>query len=113
MLAECGSITFVIILLAVIVWTTGPSVKLNPKRTIRTLNLPFRQIMYPSISADGNWIAFPAVDVNGDWNIYLFIPQVVKHLALEMKRNNSSGHQKFHLMVVMCFMVQLIPGVQE
>ena len=27
--------------------------------------------MYPSISADGNWIAFPAVDVNGDWNIYL------------------------------------------
>ena len=27
--------------------------------------------MYPSISADGNWIAFPAADVNGDWNIYL------------------------------------------
>ena len=61
----------VIILFAVIVWPTGTTVKLNPKRTIRTLNLPFKQIMYPSISADGNWIAFPAVDVNGDWNIYL------------------------------------------
>lgn len=62
---------FVIVLLAVIIWPSGTTVKLNPKRTIRTLNLPFKQIMYPSISADGNWIAFPAVDVNGDWNVYL------------------------------------------
>ena len=62
---------FVIVLLAVIFWPTGTNIKLNPKRTIRTLNLPFKQIMYPSISADGNWITFPAVDVNGDWNIYL------------------------------------------
>jgi serine/threonine protein kinase len=62
---------FVIVLLAIIIWPTGTTIKLNPKRTIRTLNLPFKQIMYPSISADGNWIAFPAVDVNGDWNIYL------------------------------------------
>ena len=46
-------------------------VQLNPNRVMRTLNLPFKQIMYPSISADGNWIAFPAVDVDGNWNIYL------------------------------------------
>ena len=56
---------------AIIFWPSGSEIQLNPKRTIRTLNLPFKQIMYPSISADGNWIAFPAADVNGDWNIYL------------------------------------------
>jgi serine/threonine protein kinase len=56
---------------AIIFWPSGPEVQLNPKRIIRTLNLPYKQILYPSISADGNWIAFPAADVNGDWNIYL------------------------------------------
>ncbi len=55
----------------IIFWSSGSGVQLNPKRTIRTLNLPFKEIMYPSISADGNWIAFPAIDINGDWNIYL------------------------------------------
>ena len=54
-----------------IFWPSGSEVQLNPKRIIRTLNLPYKQILYPSISADGNWIAFPAADVNGDWNIYL------------------------------------------
>jgi serine/threonine protein kinase len=65
--------TFLILasMLAVIIWPTGHKVKLNPNRTIRTLNLPFKQIMYPSISADGNWIAFPAMDVNTEWNVYL------------------------------------------
>jgi serine/threonine protein kinase len=56
---------------AIIFLPSRSDVQLNPKRTIRTLNLPFKEIMYPSISADGNWIAFPAIDINGDWNIYL------------------------------------------
>jgi Tol biopolymer transport system component len=55
---------------AKIFWPSGSEIQLNPKRTIRTLNLPFKQIMYPSISADGNWIAFPAVDADGNWNVY-------------------------------------------
>ena len=66
-----ASILLVAAVCAIIFWPNVSNVQLNPKRTIRTLNLPFKQIMYPSISADGNWIAFPAADVNGDWNIYL------------------------------------------
>jgi Tol biopolymer transport system component len=64
-----GVLLFVAVI-AIIIWSPGSEVQLSPKRTIRTLNLPFKQIMYPSISSDGNWIAFPAVDVHGNWNIY-------------------------------------------
>ena len=68
-----GSIALIVaaIMITIIFWPSGSDVQLNPKRTMRTLNLPFKQIMYPSISADGNWIAFPAVDVVGNWNVYL------------------------------------------
>ena len=65
---------------AVVFWPSGSNVLLNPNRTIRTLNLPFKQIMYPSISADGNWIAFPAVDVKGN---YIFLtPQAERRLSV-------------------------------
>lgn len=46
------------------------SVELNPDMTFRTLQISFSQVSYPSLSADGNWIAFPAADVNGKWDIY-------------------------------------------
>jgi len=68
-----GSIALIVItmIFALIFWPFKSGVQLNPNRTMRTLNLPFKQIMYPSISADGNWIAFPAADVDGNWNVYL------------------------------------------
>jgi len=46
------------------------TVELNPDMKFRTLQLSFSQISYPGISADGNWIAFPAADANGKWDIY-------------------------------------------
>mgnify|MGYP001568945213 CR=1 FL=1 len=48
-----------------------PSVELNPNMTQRVLDIPFTQIGYPGLSADGNWAAFPAADVRGKWDIYL------------------------------------------
>jgi serine/threonine protein kinase len=44
--------------------------ELNPDMKFQTLQLSYSQISYPSISADGNWIAFPAADANGKWDIY-------------------------------------------
>jgi serine/threonine protein kinase len=55
----------------IIFWPTRSSVHPNPKRISRALDLPFKEIMYPSMSADGNWIAFSARDVEGNWNVYL------------------------------------------
>ena len=48
-----------------------PSVELNPNMTQRLLDIPFTQIGYPGLSADGNWAAFPAADARGKWDIYL------------------------------------------
>jgi len=45
--------------------------ELNPNATFRTLPIPFTQIWYPGLSQDGNWVAFPAADANGKWEVYL------------------------------------------
>jgi Tol biopolymer transport system component/predicted Ser/Thr protein kinase len=44
--------------------------KLNPNMSVRTLEIPFTQIQFPSLSRDGNWIAFAARDARSEWAIY-------------------------------------------
>lgn len=44
--------------------------RLNPDMTFRTLEIPFTQIHYPSLSRDGNWIAFGACDTKNEWSVY-------------------------------------------
>ncbi len=48
-----------------------PSAELNPNMTQRVLDIPFTQIGYPGLSADGNWAAFSGRDTQGKWDIYL------------------------------------------
>jgi serine/threonine protein kinase len=57
---------------AVIVWffLLYKGVSLNPDMTTRVLQVPFTQFSYSSISPDGNWVAFPAADVKGKWDVY-------------------------------------------
>ncbi len=43
---------------------------LNPQFTFRTLKVQFTEIGSPAISADGNWIVFPAGDKRGKWGLY-------------------------------------------
>jgi Tol biopolymer transport system component/predicted Ser/Thr protein kinase len=45
-------------------------VGLNPNMTFRVLQIPLTQISYPGLSPDGSWVAFPAADVNGKWDVY-------------------------------------------
>jgi eukaryotic-like serine/threonine-protein kinase len=46
------------------------SVELNPDMKMTTLQVPFTQIQYPGLSPDGNWVAFPGADANGEWQLY-------------------------------------------
>ncbi len=62
----------VLAVLAVAGWIVfRPSgIAVNPSMTTRVLQVPFSQFSYPSLSPDGKWIAFPAADANGKWDIY-------------------------------------------
>jgi len=104
-----GSLVIAAIVFAIIFWPFKSGVQLNPNRVMRTLNLPFKQIMYPSISADGNWIAFPAVDVDGNWNIYLSHSSSGEAPRVLLKRwaLNLFGQQKFPQTVVTLCMNKL------
>jgi Tol biopolymer transport system component len=44
--------------------------RLNRNPLVRTLEIPLSQIESPSISRDGNWIAFSALDESGVWGVY-------------------------------------------
>ncbi|MEW6060655.1 MAG: protein kinase [Bacteroidota bacterium] len=46
------------------------SISINASMSTRILQIPFTQYSYPSLSPDGKWIAFPAADANGKWDIY-------------------------------------------
>ena len=47
-----------------------PATRLDPNRTTVTLKIPFREMWYPSLSRDGNWVVFPARDEGGKWDIF-------------------------------------------
>ena len=64
----------ILILLFVILYKTFIAVnpfQLNSNMKIQELVTSFTDISIPSISDDGNWIAFPASDQNDKWDIYL------------------------------------------
>ncbi len=47
----------------------GPG--LNPDMQSRMVQIPFRNVSYASLSRDGNWIAFPAADDRGKFDVYM------------------------------------------
>ena len=53
-----------------LVFMRSPLPKLNPKMTTRVIEVPFAEIGYPTLSSDGKWIAFAAVDLKGKWDFY-------------------------------------------
>jgi Tol biopolymer transport system component len=45
--------------------------EINPGRAIRKLEIQSSNIGGPSLSADGNWVAFNASDLQGKWDVYI------------------------------------------
>jgi Tol biopolymer transport system component/predicted Ser/Thr protein kinase len=67
-----AGVIFVLCIVGVAYFLLSPhAVRLNPNRTTVALKIPFREISYHSLSRDGNWLAFPAADENGKWDVYL------------------------------------------
>jgi len=59
------------VLLATIVLMLWPGgLLVNSNASTRVVQISFPQLGYPSISADGNWIVFPAADLSGKWDVY-------------------------------------------
>ena len=66
-----GYISIPIILLVVAYFTLfNAKVHINSDLKFRKLQIPFSQVSYPSLSADGKWTAFAAADINGKWDVY-------------------------------------------
>jgi len=47
-----------------------PTSRISENLVFKPLQVPFTAIWYPGLSADGNWIAFPAMDENNVTEIY-------------------------------------------
>jgi Tol biopolymer transport system component len=60
----------VVAVAVVVLLLLRPSAKVSDEWVFRPLQLPFTTVGYPGLSADGNWIAFPATDANNVTEIY-------------------------------------------
>jgi Tol biopolymer transport system component len=49
--------------------SSGP--QLNPNIKSKLLQIPYKNVFYATVSADGDWIAFPAADEHSKWDVYL------------------------------------------
>jgi Tol biopolymer transport system component/predicted Ser/Thr protein kinase len=74
LLIAIGAALILVIVAGVIILTRKQPaenpVGLNPNMTFRVLQIPLTQISYPGLSPDGSWVAFPAADINGKWDVY-------------------------------------------
>ena len=65
----------VVVIVAVVLWkvvfTSQSQLALNPNMSFRTLQVPFQEIGYPSLSRDGGWVAFAGNARGMSWDIYL------------------------------------------
>ncbi len=66
----------------------SPVPNLNPSMSIHTLEIPFAQIQFPSLSRDGNWVAFAACDVRNEWAVYFM------NIAKRDPRRLTTGNLK-------------------
>jgi Tol biopolymer transport system component/predicted Ser/Thr protein kinase len=67
---SASAILLALVVILYFMFFTGRVPVLNRNMSFRTLEVPFTQMWYPSISRDGQWISFPARDNNNEWSIY-------------------------------------------
>jgi len=70
-----GGVLFIMLLVVAaagyLLFVRPSGARINPEMSIRSVAIPFLTIGYPSLSADGHWIAFPAADDRDKWDVYL------------------------------------------
>jgi eukaryotic-like serine/threonine-protein kinase len=59
------------VVLWVVVFMPSSRTEMNPNMSFRTLQIPFQEIGYPSLSRDGGWVAFAGNADGSAWDIYL------------------------------------------
>ncbi|MCX6132880.1 MAG: protein kinase [Ignavibacteriales bacterium] len=65
-----GATGLVAVAIVVMLLTSKHTVNLNADMSFQVLQIPFTQTGPPAISRDGNWIAYPAIDAKGKWDVY-------------------------------------------
>jgi eukaryotic-like serine/threonine-protein kinase len=65
-----GALGIIAVIVGVLLLTSKQVTNLNPSMSFQVLQTPFTQISSPALSRDGNWIAFPAIDSRGKWDVY-------------------------------------------
>jgi len=65
-----GAAALILVAVALFLVFSGGGPTLNPDMNFRALQIAHSQIEYPGLSPDGNWIAFPARDAQGKWDVY-------------------------------------------
>ena len=66
------AVVAVLVAISAVYFLSGPNrTHLNPNRVSTALRVPFKEIGVASLSRDGNWIAFPAKDERGRWDVYM------------------------------------------
>ncbi|MCX6143682.1 MAG: protein kinase [Ignavibacteriales bacterium] len=88
------SIASIAVVLAVVVGvitmlSSHGGVELNPSMTQRVLEVPFTNVGYPGLSADGIWAVFPAADARGKWDIYLMNTSSGEHRRITYDSSES------------------------
>jgi hypothetical protein len=63
------AVVAVLVAAGVLILAPRPA-RLNENAHFRLLQVPFSSVMYPSLSRDGNWVAFPAQDNKGTYDVY-------------------------------------------
>jgi len=61
----------VVLIGGIYLFASRSSVELNPNMTLRILDLPLRDIDYPGLSGDGNWVTFTMNTQEGLSRVYL------------------------------------------
>jgi Tol biopolymer transport system component len=70
LLIGLGAIGLVAVVVGVILLTSKQTASINANMSFRVLQTPFTQTAAPALSRDGNWVAFPAIDAKGKWDVY-------------------------------------------
>jgi serine/threonine protein kinase len=65
-----GAIVVVMVVVVVILLSSKQTASINANMSFQVLQTPFTQTSSPAISRDGNWVAYPALDSKGKWDVY-------------------------------------------